>query len=159
MAEYVANTSPIAHLHRARALDVLPTVCGVILIPEEVRAELRAGIARGKDGPDPDTLAWVHVVAAQQPEDIATLRLGAGERGVLAVGRERNAIVILDDGPARSAANRLGLRVTGTVGVLVQARRQGVLPALRPVLDRLDAGKFRMSRDLREWALAQCGEH
>jgi predicted nucleic acid-binding protein len=158
VAEYVSNTSPLTHLHRADALDVLPAVCGVILIPDEVRSELRAGIARGKEGPDPDVIAWLHVVVAEQPADIAALRLGAGERGVLAVGRERDAIVILDDGPARGAAKRRGLRVTGTVGVLVQARHQGVLPAVRPVLDRLEAGRFRMSRELRDWALAQCGE-
>jgi uncharacterized protein len=142
VAEYVSNASPLNHLHRAGALDVLPAVCGnVVLIPEEVRTELRAGIERGKGGPDPDALVWIRVVAVQQPEDIAALRLGAGERGVLAVGRERNAIIVLDDGPARSAAKRLGLRMTGTMGLLVQARRQGVLPALRPVLDRLEAGK------------------
>ncbi len=66
--------------------------------------------------------------------------------------------MILDDGPARGAAKRLGLRVTGTVGVLVQARHEGILSAVRPVLDRLEAGRFRMSRELRDWALVQCGE-
>lgn len=158
MAEYVSNTSPLTHLYRADALDVLPAVCGAILIPDEVRSELRVGIARGRDVPDPDAITWLQVVAAEQPQDIAALRLGAGERGVLAVAREREAIVILDDGPARGAAKRLGLRVTGTVGVLVQARHEGILSAVRPVLDRLEAGRFRMSRELRDWALVQCGE-
>ena len=68
--------------------------------------------------------------------------LGAGEREAIALALETAAdLVVLDDQAGRRLARARGLQVTGTVGVLIEARSRGLLPALRPELDRLrDAG-------------------
>ena len=66
--------------------------------------------------------------------------------------------LLLDDGDARREAQRLGLRVTGVLGLLVAARRAGLIPAVRPDVDRLLTSGFRVSEGLYKELLAFCGE-
>jgi predicted nucleic acid-binding protein len=66
--------------------------------------------------------------------------------------------VILDDRPARLLALRLGLPVVGTVGILVRAKRTGLIPAVRPLLTRLLDVGFRLSPTIRDRVLTDAGE-
>ena len=55
-------------------------------------------------------------------------------------------------------ASEVGLPVVGTVGVLLRAKRQGLVAAVLPILDALDAADFRLSSPLRAEALLHAGE-
>ncbi len=55
-----------------------------------------------------------------------------------------DAIVILDDALASQAAHSLGLRVTGTLGLLLDAKRAGLITRIEPVLDTLESLRFRL---------------
>ncbi len=71
------------------------------------------------------------------------LELDAGEAEAIALAVERNAdLIVLDERIGRRAAQRLGLTVVGTLGVLIAAKDRGLLAAVRPVLDalRVEAG-------------------
>jgi len=68
------------------------------------------------------------------------------------------AVVILDDARAREAAARLGLKFKGTLGVLLDAKRAGLLASVAPQLERLDALGFRLARATREAVLRLAGE-
>ena len=81
-----------------------------------------------------------------------------GEAEAIALASERASRIILDDKQARALAQKLGLKIIGTVGVLVRAKLEGVMPALRPLLDALDANSFRVSKALRDEALRLAGE-
>jgi uncharacterized protein len=88
-----------------------------------------------------------------------TVALGDGEREAIALAFELNARrVLLDDGPARRVATRLGLPVMGTGVVLIVAKQRGILPAVRPVLDELLDSGFRLRWDIRARVLADAGE-
>lgn len=63
----------------------------------------------------------------------------------------------MDDRKAREVAQRLGVPVTGTVGLLIKAKQEGVIAAVRPLLDALDANHFRISDALRTEALKLVG--
>lgn len=64
--------------------------------------------------------------------------LGSGEREAIALAIETRAdLVVLDDQKGRRVARERGLSVTGTIGVLVEARERGVIPSIRHELDRL----------------------
>ena len=65
---------------------------------------------------------------------------------------------VLDDGHARRFGRLLGLRMTGTVGVLARATRDGLVPRLAPLLDRLAALGFRLSAQAQAMALTLVGE-
>jgi hypothetical protein len=80
------------------------------------------------------------VVQAATSTTLARLpaALGAGEREALALAMDTAAdLVILDDQEGRRRARTLGLAVTGTAGVLVEAHARGLLPSLRAELDHL----------------------
>jgi len=61
-----------------------------------------------------------------------------------------NAFVIMDELPGRRAAVQLGINHTGTLGLLLNAKALGILPAVKPELDRLDELGFRVSKQTRE---------
>lgn len=75
------------------------------------------------------------------------------------MAQERSCAIILDDRKARSVASELGLHVVGTIGLLLQAKRQGHCPAIRPLLDRLRACGFHISSDLELEAMRLAGEN
>jgi predicted nucleic acid-binding protein len=110
--------------------------------------------------PVPATLPWLRVRA---PAPAQTLRLattlGRGEQEVLALALEiLDVLVLMDDGQARRVGRLLGLTMTGTVGILARATREGLLPQLAPMLDRLAALGFRLSAEARATALRLVGE-
>ena len=85
--------------------------------------------------------------------------LGLGEQAVLSLALEvSDAMVLMDDGRARRVGQRLGIRMTGTVGVLVRAMREGIISQLSPVLDQLAELGFRLSGEARTIALRAVGE-
>jgi predicted nucleic acid-binding protein len=84
-----------------------------------------------------------------------------GEAETIALALELKAdLVLLDEREGRRAAQRLGLHVVGVVGVLVEAKANDALDALRPHLDALrQTAGFYLSESLYRHALEQMGEH
>lgn len=68
------------------------------------------------------------------------------------------SVAIIDKLPARRVAASFGVPVTGTLSVILTAKRRGLLQTVRPLLDRLQELRFRMSSDLRHEILASAGE-
>ena len=84
--------------------------------------------------------------------------LGPGETQALMLGIELGAVVILDDGLARRIAQSVGIKFTGTLGLLLDAKRAGHIPYIRPLLDQLQALQFRISPHTRQTLLELAGE-
>jgi predicted nucleic acid-binding protein len=161
LADHIVNTSPFCYLHGAGILHVMPAILGRVIAPAQVATELSAGRGRGYDLPDLVTLPWVdlRVVAPLSPELGAFGFLGAGERAVLTLAMANPAAVaVIDERPARKVAARFGVKVTGTLNLILVAKQLGHLQAVRPILDRLQELRFRVSVDLREHILALAGE-
>ncbi len=160
MPEVICDVSPIQYLHQVGLLDLLRLRYGAITIPTAVAAELREGTLRRVDLPAVEALDWMRI---RQPAGGLLLPivadLGAGEREVLALGTETpDSLVILDDALARQYARMLKLKLTGTFGVLLKAKETGLLPALAPVLERLQDLRFRMDPETRQAVLRLAGE-
>lgn len=82
-----------------------------------------------------------------------------GETEVLALALELNAdLVIMDERLGRRHAKRLGLRITGTLGVLTKAKKMGLVPAIRPLITEMQTYGFRLADDLIVKALAMSEE-
>jgi predicted nucleic acid-binding protein len=156
----IANTSPLLYLHQCGLTDLLVKLYDEILVPPAVVQELAAGRALGFDLPDLTVFPWVRIV---RPQSMAILPavsdLGPGEREALALAAETpGSILVIDDGLARRYAGHLGVRFTGTAGVLVKAKQRGLLAAVAPVLDRLAALRFRLDAQTRSAVLRLVGE-
>jgi predicted nucleic acid-binding protein len=70
-----------------------------------------------------------------------------------------NVLLILDDLKGRREAKRLGFKITGTLGVLFSAKQKGLIPALKPCIERLQAVDFRIDPSIVKELLALSGEN
>lgn len=135
-------------------------IVGELTVPPAVVAELEEGRSRGVDLPDLHKLDWVSVRTPQSHTVVPLVTdLGPGETEVLMLALETpGATVVLDDALARQLAEVLGLRLTGTLGLLLDVKQAGLAPALAPVLDQLQALRFRLAPHTRAAVLKLAGE-
>lgn len=159
----VADSSTLIAL---AAIDRLPLLqqrfTEGILVPQAVWREV-VETGQGKPGAESvATAEWITRHPLQRRDFAALLQaeLDEGEAETIALSREVGAdLVLVDEKDARRVARRLGLRVLGTVGILIWAGRHGLIVSLRDELDRLrQEGGFRLSQDVYEEALRQVGE-
>jgi|SRR3990172_1564411 len=156
----VANTSPLLYLHQVGCLKVLQQLYGTVVVPSAVQEELEVGKRQGIDVPDVSSLSWVHIrpvaSAALVP---AVVDLGQGEAEVLALGLEiADSLLILDDQLARRIADLYDLRYTGTLGVLVKAKRAGFLSTVSAVVTAMRERGMWLSEAIVRDALRLSGE-
>jgi predicted nucleic acid-binding protein len=145
------NASPLIFLSRAGLLDMLRLEANEIVVPEPVAEEIRR---RGSDDPAAQALektAWLKVIQATQIPDIIRA-WDLGEASVLAWGyANAGTVVIVDDLAARRCAATLGIPVRGTLGLILTAKKRGVIPQARPVLENLrQSGMYLSDRILNQ---------
>lgn len=160
MPEVISDTSPIQYLHQAGLLDLLPALYDRLIVPSGVVDELNAGRELGVSLPDVRTLSWVEI---REVRNRRVLRLspdlGTGEKQAIALALESaDALVLLDDALARRQAELLEIRCTGTLGVLLKAKRLQVLPQIAPVMAKLIGLGFHLSARARAAVLLLAGE-
>lgn len=134
MAELICDTSTLLALQQIGRLDLLRLLSGGVIVPAAVHQELENGRSLGHDVPDVTTVSWMTV---RSPTATPTLphasQLGPGEREVLWLAQETlGSVAVLDDEPARQATATLGIARSGTLGLLVDAKRHGLVTAVAP---------------------------
>lgn len=128
-------------------LHLLPALAERIFIPPAVLHELEEGRSFGIDLPDVKALAWLTVCSPTATATMPFKRdLSPGETEVLMLAGEMSGVVaVLDDGLARREADRQGIPVIGTLGLLVNAKRAGLVVSVKEPIDRLQFNRFRLS--------------
>ena len=160
MSDVICNTSPIQYLHQLQLLHILPALAGRVIIPPAVVEELSQGRTSGINLPDVNVLKWVEIRRPVSELAVPLVTdLGSGETEVLMLALEmREAVVVLDDDLARRVAETLGLRLTGTLGLLLDAKKAGLIPAIAPLLEQLQTLRFRVAPHTRVAVLKLAGE-
>ncbi|OGG45729.1 MAG: nucleic acid-binding protein [Candidatus Handelsmanbacteria bacterium RIFCSPLOWO2_12_FULL_64_10] len=160
MPEVICNTSPLQYLHQIGLLHILPALAGQVTVPPAVLEEISAGQALGVNLPDLSGLDWIVVRGPVSPTSLRLVTdLGPGETQVLALALETpDSMVILDDGLARQTAEALKIRFAGTLGLLLDAKKAGLLSVVAPLLDQLQALRFRLAPRTRTAILKMAGE-
>ena len=156
----IADSSPLIGLARIGRLGLLTQLAKRIVMPRAVHAEVTAARADALGAAEVAAQPWIEVLEAD-PAVVAPLRIlvGQGEAEAIALAqRDPAAVLLMDDLRARNLARRLGLRRMGTVALLGQAKRAGLIPALKPALDALVANGIFIDRGLIEAALKEAGE-
>jgi len=160
LPEVICNTSPIQFLYQIEMLHILPALTKRVIVPPAMVEELSVGRALGLNLPDLATLNWVMV---RHPVSQAALPLvtdlGPGETEVLMLALELNdPVAVLDDALARRVAETLGLHLTGTLGLLLDAKRAGLVTHVGRLLDQLEALRFRLAAHTRAAVIKLAGE-
>ena len=82
--------------------------------------------------------------------------MGRGERAAIALARELDAeLVVLDDEQGRTEARRHGLSITGSIGILIEAKERDVIASMRRELDRLVEEGLWIDEQLYDWVLRE----
>lgn len=157
----MSDSTPLIHLAKMGRLKLLREFFGEIIIPEAVYREC---VLEGGDSEDALAIKnakWIKVekISDEKLKRAIMLELDEGESEAIVLAIERNAeLILIDDYDGREVARALGLKVVGTIGVLLRAKLLGKIESLREELERLKATGFWLSEELYERILKEAGE-
>jgi predicted nucleic acid-binding protein len=145
----VADAGPIIGFARIGRLDLLRQVVGELVVPDAVYEDL-VGKGRARPGAeDVERGTWIHrravgehIMGVQRPPD-----LGRGEWEAILLAREHGARLLVDERKAREAAASLALEMFGSLWVLAEAKRRGLLTEVKPVITQLLASGYWMDEE------------
>lgn len=138
----ITDTSCLIVLSKLGLLDILYKSYSNIVVTEEIAEEF------GEALPE-----WIQVkdVPNKNYQLLLEATLDRGESSAIALAIDLpDSLLIIDDLKGRKEAVRLGLKITGTLGVLYKAKQRGFIEELRPVVDELEAKGFRVSAKVKE---------
>ena len=136
----VSDTSPINNLAAINQLHLLYQLYETVLIPEAVYRELTDPNFPVAGATEVQTLDWIQTRTVSDRTLIEALsnELDVGEAEAIALAVEIQAEqVLIDERRGRLVAARLNLRYTGILGILVEAKSQGLIAQVKPLLDAL----------------------
>jgi predicted nucleic acid-binding protein len=146
----ITDASCFILLDKIDAFSILKELYQVVITTPEIAAEY------GRRLPE-----WVEVRAVQNRDLLYTYAesIDIGEASAMALANEIHAdLIILDDGAARKFAEKLALEITGSIGVLLSAKRNNIIKEIRPYLDRIQITNFRITPSLINRILVAAGE-
>jgi hypothetical protein len=153
-----SNTTPLFAFSALRRLDVIQRICGRLFVAESVIEECAVGGLINV--PDLKTFPWIQIVPSPSAPDPRFFALDAGERDTLSVALERKADwVLIDERLGRNLAEYYGLAVVGTLGMLLKAKKSGLLPAFLPEVRKLQDFGFCYQENLVQRLAELAGEN
>ena len=146
----IADTSCFILLDKIDYLEILQKLFGQVTTTTEVSNEF------GKQLPE-----WVNIenVKDKKQQLLLEAEIDKGEASAIALAMEnKNALLILDDYKARKTAAKYKLQFTGTLGVFLKAKEDSIIPAIKPVLERIQQTDFRFTEKIFLDILKQANE-
>jgi predicted nucleic acid-binding protein len=160
----VSDTSPLSHLAKVAQLSLLHQLYGTVIIPDTVANELQKADAEEREIAELLTLSWIRIYQVQNQvlvEELineADLDEGEAEAIVLAIEVKAQRLLI-DERLGRKEAKKRGVSVVGVLGILVAAKTEGLIVAVKPILDDLIVrANFWISKQLYAEVLKTVGE-
>lgn len=147
----ISDTTILIAFEKINSIELLEMLYEEIVVTPEVKEEF------GESLPN-----WIKVqeVSDNDKMRLLELELDLGESSAIALALEHpKSLLIIDEKKGRKIAKAMGIDVTGTLGILVKAKKKGVLEKVKPVLDKLESVNFRISPSLRALVLNQVDEN
>ena len=145
----ISDSSALISLLSVEKLDILGKLFETVMIPEAVYNEVFNKKVSNLDLKKTKFLQ-IEKVTDRKMVKLLKMQLGYGESEVIALALEKGIDrVIIDDKQARKVADKLGLKVIGTLGILILAKEKQVIKEVRPlVLSMMEKINFRIDRAL-----------
>ncbi len=156
----VVNASPLICLCKSDLSEILPALFTDIIVPAAVHKEITA---------KEDIMRTCRILFSHQhvkvesntviPSSVISWDLGEGESSVLAYAlKQPEYWAVIDDREARKCASTLGCRCTGTVGVILLAKRRGIISSVKDCFTKLQNAGLWLSRDFVKEICLKAGE-
>jgi predicted nucleic acid-binding protein len=146
----ISDTSCLILLTNIGELNLLHRVYGQITTTIDIAYEY------GEKLPD-----WVEIIDVKDKyrQQLLEMQIDKGESSAITLALETpDSTLILDDYKARQIAEKLRLSYTGTIGVIIKAKLMGLIPSIKPLLDKIRQTNFRISVDIELQALKEANE-
>ena len=146
----ISDTSCFIILSNIGELNLLYKLYGEIITTSTIAEEF------GEQLPD-----WVKIqnVSDKLRLQILELQIDKGESSAIALALETpKSILILDDYKARKVAENLGLSFTGTIGIIIKAKLQNIIPSIKPIIEKIKQTNFRISAEIELQAYQEANE-
>ena len=155
----ISNTTPLIGLSGINYLPLLRDLYTEVWIPREVEKEFLA-LDETVYQEVLNSAPWIKVVDLTNPQSAAIYQgIDDGEAEVFALAVEHDArLVLLDENKGRKKGKEIGLTVKGTVGVLQEAKEEGLIDVIKPLLIQLRDNGIHLSKSLISDALQEAGE-
>ncbi|NPA16782.1 DUF3368 domain-containing protein [Persephonella sp.] len=144
MPKVVSNTTPLLSFIKLNRLDILKELYGEVIIPEAVLNE----IERGKDRfyVEISGKHWIKVLKIKNRRILERFknRLDIGEAEALALAIETKAnLLLIDEKIGRKVAKEFNIKFTGTIGILLKAKEQGIIDEVKPyIIELTEKGNY-----------------
>lgn len=105
--------------------------------------------------------SWINIKTHKNIhyQNLLELKMDGGEASAIALHFEiDSSILILDDLKARNLADKLKIDYTGTFGVILRAKKNGIIKSVKPVLNKIKKTNFRFSENIFNIVLKEAGE-
>jgi len=141
MRKVISDTSCLIVLSRIGRLNLLKDMYGEIWIPEKGGEEFGEPLK-----------TWIRIkkVRNRKAVRILELHLDPGESEVIALGLEtEDPLLILDDNKARNSAKNLRLKITGTLGIILKAKKKKIITSVSEIIEDLVRENSRISDEVK----------
>lgn len=157
----ISDTSAVSNLAAINQLVLLKQLYDTVIIPDAVYKELVSSPAL-TSGEEIDEYDWIQVCSVSDRAVVEEYleKLDIGESEAIALALEKNAdLLLLDEKDARKLAKQKGLKRTGVLGVLAEAKERGLIGEVRPLIETLrNQADFWLSEALCNRVLSDAGE-
>jgi len=157
----IVNSTPLISLAIIHQLDLLQKIFNDVYIPLTVYNEVIVN-GKGKAGhAELSMINWLQVVVPVNAplKQSIMLQLDEGEADVITIAKDKDiSLVCIDEFAGRQYASLLGLDVIGTLGILLIAKKKGIIPLLKPLCDKLILNERYISSGLYNEVLIKAGE-
>ncbi|HBD68832.1 MAG TPA: DUF3368 domain-containing protein [Treponema sp.] len=161
MPRVIVNSTPLIILSNINHLDLLKKIYSEIYIPEavfnEVMEKADSACQQIKSNTD-----WIHVckITDESQKRMYQAKLHAGEVEVMILAQEKPEadLVILDDNAAKKTAKFLGLKVTGSLGIILKAKKTGIIKEVTPLMNQLISNGFYITKEIYDLVKSEAGE-
>jgi predicted nucleic acid-binding protein len=146
----ISDTSCFIVLNHIGELELLHKLYGQITTTPEIEIEYGEGLPE-----------WVEIATVKDKyrQQLLEMQIDKGESSAIALALETpDCILILDDYKGRKIAAQLGLTYSGTIGVIIKAKLKGIIPSVKPLLEKIKQTDFYLSYELELLALKEAKE-
>ena len=146
----IPDTSCLIFLHKIEQINLLQQLYEKTIVTPDIVSEF-----------DSPLMDWIEIKDPKdkQYQKVLEQKIDKGEASIIALAMDiKNCVISLDDLKARKTAKSLGLTITGTLGILSNAKNKGQIKSIKVMIKKLKAVDFRISKKIEKELLRLSGE-